>query len=171
MGNVFDIGGTLSFAVVMKDNLHDATLAAAASAASIVKTRNRISSDVAVAEKLVHINEELNDAPSHALAEGKSNTAPAIDSMNFKLNHSHENDDGTDNSSGSNQTYSNQTIIVCMHLNAAALPKWPNQCVYGLHVFPAASILNNTNEDTSTGLVHVPFPGMYFAANTLAISL
>lgn len=45
-----------------------------------------------------------------------------------------------------------------MHLNAAALPQWPNRCVYGQHVFPAASIMNNTNEDTSTGLVHVPFP-------------
>lgn len=40
----------------------------------------------------------------------------------------------------------------------AALPKWPNQCAFGQHVFPAASIMNNTNEDTSTGLVHVPFP-------------
>lgn len=125
VGNVFDVGGTLSFAVVMKDNLHDATLAAAASAANIVKARNRISSDVAVAEKLVHINEELNDAPSHEVAEGKANNAKTIDRMNFELNQSNENDDdddGPDNSSGSNQT-----IIICMHMNAAAIPKWPNQ--------------------------------------------
>lgn len=158
VGNVFDIGGTLSFAIVM-DNLHDATLAAAASAANIVKERNRMSNDggVAVAEKLVHINnDELNDAPSHELGEGKmsSSSSNAKSNMNFDLNQSHENDDtGYANSSGSNQT-----IIICMHLNAAALPKWPNQCVYNRHVFPAASIMNNTNEDTSTGLVHVAFP-------------
>lgn len=33
-----------------------------------------------------------------------------------------------------------------------------NFSVYGQHSFPAASIMNNTNEETSTGLVHVPFP-------------
>lgn len=159
VGNVFDIGGTLSFAVVMKDNLHDATLAAAAAASAtstIVKTRNRISSNMAVAEKLVHINDELNDAPGHELAEEKANNANGIDRMNFELNHSNEHDDdddGPDSSSGSNQT-----IIICIHLNAAAMPKWPNLCVYGQHVFPAASIMNNTNEETSTGLVHIPFP-------------
>lgn len=158
VGNVFDIGGTLSFAIVMKDNLHDASLAAAASAASMVKERNRISNDVgvAVAEKLVHINnEEMNDAPSHELGEGKVSSGTSSSNVKtIDLNQSHENDDaGYDNSSGSNQT-----IIICMHLNAAALPKWPNQCVYGGHVFDAAAIMNNTNEDTSTGLVHVPFP-------------
>lgn len=82
----------------MKDNLHDATLAAAASAANMHKSHNRISSDVAVAEKLVHVNDELNDAPSQLIV---------------------------DNSSGQ----SNQTIIVCIHLNSASMPKWPNKCV------------------------------------------
>lgn len=159
VGNVFDIGGTLSFAVVMKDNLYDATIAAVASATNNLKTRNnRIDSDVAIAEKLVHINEEMNDAPSHELAEGAANNAKPIDNMNFELNHSNENDDDDDDNSDSRSSGSNQTIIICMHLNAAALPKWPNQCVYGQHIFPAASIMNNTNEDTSTGLIHVPFP-------------
>lgn len=45
-----------------------------------------------------------------------------------------------------------------MRLEEPGIPTWPDKCIYGRHAFPASSIINNTNEDTSTGLIHVPFP-------------
>lgn len=53
---------------------------------------------------------------------------------------------------------SNQTVIICMRLNEPGIPTWPDKCTYGRHILPAASIINNTNEDTRTGLIHIPFP-------------
>lgn len=106
IGNIFDIGGTLSFAIVMKDNLHEAKLAATASAANTHKSRNRISSDVAVAEKLVHINDELSDAPGHEFAESKTSNGKDMDSMTLDLNQLKDNDDSV----------ANQTIVICIHL-------------------------------------------------------
>ncbi|XP_039968253.1 uncharacterized protein LOC120780046 [Bactrocera tryoni] len=53
---------------------------------------------------------------------------------------------------------SNKTILVCMHLSEPGIPIWPDKCQYGQQVFPAASIVNNTDFSTTTGLVHVPFP-------------
>uniref|UniRef100_A0A0K8W3X1 Transmembrane protein 8B n=3 Tax=Bactrocera latifrons TaxID=174628 RepID=A0A0K8W3X1_BACLA len=52
----------------------------------------------------------------------------------------------------------NKTILVCMHLSEPGIPIWPDKCQYGQQVFPAASIVNNTDFSTTTGLVHVPFP-------------
>lgn len=149
LGNVYDIGGTLSFAVVMKDNLKDAAAAVATTAsASLIKPRNHISSDTAVAEKLVHVN------------TGDAN-------MNYELDHLNANDAEEINAYNANDDTpgrSNQTIIICMRLGEPGIPTWPDKCVYGRHILPAASIVNNTNDETSTGLIHVPFPesGMWY---------
>lgn len=186
VGNVYDIGGTLSFAIVMKDNLRDATAAAVAAA---TKSRNHMSTESSATEKVVHVN----------------NGGDAIDSMNYELDHLNVNDDGAvgkdtntisknddnrnnsqsnskknNNNSSSNRSSnnnnnnkndddntvgrSNQTIIICMHLGEPGIPTWPDKCVYGHHIYPAASIVNNTNDETSTGLIHVPFPepGMWY---------
>lgn len=144
LGNVYDIGGTLSFAVVMKDNLKDATAAVSSTAsASLIKPRNHMPSDTAVAEKLVHV----------------ANTGDS--SMNYELDHLNVNDAEEINGYNSNDDTpgrSNQTIIICMRLGEPGIPTWPDKCVYGRHILPAASIVNNTNDETSTGLIHVPFP-------------
>lgn len=189
IGNVYDIGGTMSFALAMKDNLQDAALDALESAAMRSKA-NRISSDMAVAEKLVQSNSDEELAPQNSKME----------SLSFGMNRINGNIDDIDN----NTSRSNQTIIVCMRLgqpgrhnlyfpggrsartarrvvssrklwtffvlftelgiifycmvSAIGIPTWPDKCVYGNNVFPAASIVNNTNNVTSTGVIHVPFP-------------
>lgn len=149
LGNVYDIGGTLSFAVVMKDNLKDAAAAVATTAsASLIRPRTHIESDTAVAEKLVHVN----------TGDG---------SMNYELDHLNVNDVEEINGYNVNDDTpgrSNQTIIICMRLGEPGIPTWPDKCVYGRHILPAASIVNNTNDETSTGLIHVPFPesGMWY---------
>lgn len=129
IGGVYDIGGTLSFAVVMKDNLRDASIAAASN--SIIKARNRMANDIAVAEKLVHINDdaELVDSTNNGDEStnknnggSSSSSAGSIDNMNYELNHSKENDDGIDNGAGR----SNQTIIICMRLGEPGIPRWPD---------------------------------------------
>lgn len=110
LGGVYDIGGTLSFALAMKST----------------HTRSSAIGNVggdAVAEKLVD-NKSLNDV------------------ANSKQQLSH----------------SNQTVIICMRLNEPGTPEWPDKCVYGNREYPAATIINNTDVDTSTGLVHIPFP-------------
>lgn len=157
VGNVYDVGGTLSFAVVMKDNLRDVSIAAAASASASAqhgKVRDRVSSDMAVAEKLVHINDNAQNLD--ITTTKNSNAGNGIDSINYELNHSMDNNDvdGIDNSIAR----SNQTIIICMRLGEPGIPTWPDKCIYGQHTFPAASIVNNTNDETSTGLIHVAFP-------------
>lgn len=118
VGDVYDIGGTLSFAVAMRDTIKENGGLVKAT----VSTNNG-----AVAEKLV-------DSLSKA------------------------DESGAENVDGSLAGRSNQTIIVCMHLEEPGIPTWPDQCLYGRNMIPAASIINNTNEDTSTGLIHVPFP-------------
>lgn len=101
IGNVFDIGGTMSFAVVMKDNLQDAALAALESTTMRAKV-NRISSDMAVAEKLVQANTADEPIPQNN----------KVQSLSFGMNRMNENIDDIDN----NTSRSNQTIIVCMRL-------------------------------------------------------
>lgn len=104
VGDVYDIGGTLSFAVALRYDIHGNMIDSAPSISSP-------SEEAIVAEKLV------SEAPS-----------------------------------------SNQTVIVCMRLNEPGIPTWPDKCVYGRHTFPASSVINNTDADSGTGLVHVPFP-------------
>ncbi|XP_037030331.1 uncharacterized protein LOC119070122 [Bradysia coprophila] len=106
VGDVYDIGGTLSFAVAMKDTIKESIF------------EKPITSG-AIAEKLVD--------------------SSSIDSKQQLVR-------------------SNQTIIICMRLEEPGIPTWPDKCTYGRTELPAASIVNNTNEDTSTGLIHVPFP-------------
>lgn len=113
VGEVYDIGGTLSFAIAMKydisGNVIDTTPATA--------TESKDSPNDVIAEKLV-----------------------------------------------AEEVKCNQTVIVCMRLNEPGIPSWPDKCIYGRHQFPAASIINNTDSDSGTGLIHVPFPesGQWF---------
>ena len=127
VGDVYDIGGTLSFAVAMKDTIKENYLDSKQAAES--NGGRGGGSDGAVAEKLI----DSSGAPM-ALDDSKP------------------------------LGRSNQTIIVCMRLEEPGIPTWPDKCIYGRNIFPAASIINNTNEDTSTGLIHVPFPesGQWF---------
>lgn len=101
IGNVYDIGGTMSFAIAMKDNLQDAALAALESSTMRAKV-SRISSDMAVAEKLVQANTAEEVAPQNSKME----------SLSFGMNRMNGNIDDIDN----NTSRSNQTIIVCMRL-------------------------------------------------------
>lgn len=52
----------------------------------------------------------------------------------------------------------NQTVIVCMRLNEPGVPTWPDKCVYGRSSFQANSVINNTDAESGTGVIHVPFP-------------
>jgi hypothetical protein len=100
VGDVYDIGGTLSFAIALRYDINGNMIDSAP-----------VSAGEAVAEKLVD-----------------------------------------------NVPISNQTVIVCMRLNEPGIPTWPDKCVYGRQTLPANSVINNTDTDTGTGLVHVPFP-------------
>lgn len=112
LGDVYDVGGTLSFAVAMKhDNIAGNSI-------------EKLVGSTAVAEKLVDQNEE--DSTHKSITKNLSNV--------------------------------NQTIIICMRLGEPGIPTLPDECIYGRHRFPAASVINNTDGDTSTGLIHVPFP-------------
>lgn len=113
LGDIYDIGGTLSFAVAMNETLKDSIPLERAIARGDIGT--------AIAEKLV---DTKNGDPEESKSTARSN----------------------------------QTIIVCMRLEEPGIPTWPDKCLYGRNLMPAASIINNTNEDTSTGLIHVPFP-------------
>lgn len=109
VGDVYDIGGTLSFAVAMKNVLKS----------GIPDDAMTTGMGMAVAEKLV---DKLDEEPKQGPAK------------------------------------QNQTVIICMRLGEPGIPTWPDKCVYGRHEHEAASVINNTDTDTSTGLVHVPFP-------------
>uniref|UniRef100_A0A6B2E627 EGF-like domain-containing protein n=1 Tax=Phlebotomus kandelakii TaxID=1109342 RepID=A0A6B2E627_9DIPT len=114
VGDVYDIGGTLSFAISMKQDIRGNPVDQGA-VLSVTESAPLF------AQKLVDTSAE-------------------------------------DAAKVTNGARSNQTIIICMHLGVPGIPTWPDHCVYGRHVFPAAIIVNNTDADTSTGLVHVPFP-------------
>uniref|UniRef100_A0A1L8D9Q3 EGF-like domain-containing protein n=2 Tax=Nyssomyia neivai TaxID=330878 RepID=A0A1L8D9Q3_9DIPT len=114
VGDVYDIGGTLSFAISMKQDIRGNTVDQSA--------------QLSVTESTPLFAQKLVDTSAEDVARQSS------------------------------AGHSNQTIIVCMHLGVPGVPTWPDRCVYGRTVFPAAIIINNTDSDTSTGLVHVPFP-------------
>lgn len=109
VGDVYDIGGTLSFAIAMKYD---------------------ISGNV------------IDSTPTHANSDEGVEQAYAEKLV----------------SEESIKYQSNQTVIVCMRLNEAGIPTWPDKCIYGRQIFPAISIINNTDADSGTGLIHVPFP-------------
>lgn len=108
IGDVYDIGGTLSFAIAMKFDISGGVIESIPTTSTAIN----LNGEAAIAEKLV-------------AEEAKR---------------------------------SNQTVIVCMRLNEPGVPTWPDKCVYGRHIFPANSVINNTDGETGTGLIHVPFP-------------
>lgn len=124
VGEVYDIGGTLSFAVSMKHGNKAANQEPIKATHSIPSTSERSG---ILAEKLIG-NPDL----------GSSNDKESVKDKNLPR--------------------SNQTIIVCMHLGEPGEPTWPDKCRYGRRLLPASSIVNNTDLNTSTGLIHVPFP-------------
>ncbi|XP_070504213.1 uncharacterized protein [Chironomus tepperi] len=109
IGDVYDIGGTVTFALAMKSDIMGSMIETSSSSSSI------------------HI--DLNGEP--AIAE--------------KL-------------TAEEMKFTNQTVIVCIRLNEPGIPTWPDKCTYGRHIFTANAIINNTNEDTGTSVVHIPFP-------------
>jgi transmembrane protein 8A/B len=111
IGDVYDIGGTLTFAISMRTDVTTSS-----SEATVTQTTPS-----------VHID-DLNGEP--AIAEKLTNE--------IKFN--------------------NQTVIICIRLNEPGVPTYPDKCAYGRHTFPANTIINNTNEDTGTSVVHIPFP-------------
>ncbi|KFB45996.1 AGAP002672-PA-like protein [Anopheles sinensis] len=121
VNDVYDIGGTLSFAVAMRQDLKG----------SLIDARHESTNEHAgvVAEKLVDMQEEF------VAQIIRSGAIPTVAPPK-----------------------ANQTVIVCLRLEEPGIPTWPDKCVYGRHIYPAAIVINNTDADTNTGLVHVPFP-------------
>lgn len=108
IGDVYDIGGTLSFAIAMKYDISGGLIESIPTTSTAID----LNGEGAIAEKLV-----------------------AEDTKR-----------------------SNQTVIVCIRLNEPGIPTWPDKCVYGRHSFAANSVINNTDGETGTGVIHVPFP-------------
>lgn len=108
IGDVYDIGGTLSFAIAMKYDIAGGLIDSIPTTSTAIDLNN----EGAIAEKLV-----------------------AEDTKR-----------------------SNQTVIVCMRLNEPGIPTWPDKCVYGRQSFAANSVINNTDAESGTGLIHIPFP-------------
>lgn len=106
IGDVYDIGGTLTFAISMRTD-------------TIVH---------GMSENTASVHIDLNGEP--AIAEKLTNE----------------------------MKYNNQTVIVCIRLNEPGIPTFPDKCVYGRNSYSANTIINNTNEDTGTSVVHIPFP-------------
>lgn len=108
IGDVYDIGGTLTFAISMRTDVISSTI------------------ESSITTPSVHI--DLNGEP--AIAEKLTNE----------------------------MKFNNQTVIVCIRLNEPGIPTYPDKCVYGRHSHAANTIINNTNEDSGTSVVHIPFP-------------
>ncbi|XP_037943196.1 uncharacterized protein LOC119676045, partial [Teleopsis dalmanni] len=122
IGEVYDIGGTLSFAVSMKHGLKGSN--------------------------------ELKSLPTMTSPTERSGIlAEKLIGRPFG-----QDDDVVEKEENKALPRSNQTIIVCMHHGEPGEPTWPDKCRYGRKLYPASSIVNNTDSNTSTGLVHVPFP-------------
>lgn len=180
VGDVYDIGGTLSFAVAIRDTVR------APAAAVHIKSTPAVGGDRegdAVAEKLVDGNggdatptvapSSTTSTPTTTKMTTTTTMAPTLHSNSSaggNLGKGHNDNSGNNNNNnnhyGMNRNgssskalgRSNQTVIICMRLNEPGIPTWPDKCTYGRHILPAASIINNTNEDTRTGLIHIPFP-------------
>lgn len=109
IGDVYDIGGTLSFAIAMKYDISGGLIDSVPTTPTTVD----LNGEAAIAEKLISTDDVKR---------------------------------------------SNQTVIVCLRLNEPGAPTWPDKCVYGRHSFAANSVINNTDAETGTGVIHVPFP-------------
>ncbi|XP_035778518.1 uncharacterized protein LOC118459348 [Anopheles albimanus] len=169
VNDVYDIGGTLSFAVAMRQDLK----------ASLIDARHQESTNEhagVVAEKLVDVQEEefIPELPvtmttASTTTTTTSNAASTTTASTMATHHDTPSDQrGSPSSSSSSASghasanssagKANQTVIVCLRLEEPGIPTWPDKCVYGRHIYPAAIVINNTDADTNTGLVHVPFP-------------
>ncbi|XP_001657992.2 uncharacterized protein LOC5568338 [Aedes aegypti] len=127
VNDVYDIGGTLSFAVAMRQDMKSI----------LIDAHQANSNDHVgvVAEKLIDIQENFVEETTTTTSTTAAPTNAAQETNR-----------------------SNQTVIVCMRIGEPGIPTWPDKCIYGRHIFPAAITINNTDSDTSTGLVHIPFP-------------
>lgn len=133
IGEVYDIGGTLSFAVSMRHGNKAAEAEPVKPTHTIPTTSER---GGILAEKLIagpNIGSNDNDDGSGIEGDKQKSQAKSL-------------------------PRSNQTIIVCMHHGEPGEPTWPDKCRYGRRLLPASSIVNNTDLNTSTGIIHVPFP-------------
>lgn len=140
LGDVYDIGGTLSFALAIRDTIKEMVrirTTAPAPAIDGAETAGTAAGGGAVAEKLVANVARAAHAEDAATVVNRTGDSEAT-------------------TPAANRT--NQTVIVCMRLGEPGIPTWPDRCLYGRTYLPAASVINNTNDDTSTGLIHVPFP-------------
>ncbi|KAG5671933.1 hypothetical protein PVAND_002101 [Polypedilum vanderplanki] len=108
IGDVYDIGGTLTFAIAMKSDVTSTPIRDESSPSST----SSIYIEQAIAEKLTAEEAKIN----------------------------------------------NQTVIICIRLNEPGIPTFPDKCTYGRQTFPANTIINNTNDDTSMSVIHIPFP-------------
>ncbi|XP_035918823.1 uncharacterized protein LOC118517080 [Anopheles stephensi] len=148
VNDVYDIGGTLSFAVAMRQDLKG----------SLIDARHESTNEHAgvVAEKLVDIQEEFVPELPAAMTTTTTTTTSTTTTTTTVVAPSSttEAEDKAKQSAGK----ANQTVIVCLRLEEPGIPTWPDKCVYGRHIYPAAIVINNTDADTNTGLVHVPFP-------------
>uniref|UniRef100_A0A182NR87 EGF-like domain-containing protein n=1 Tax=Anopheles dirus TaxID=7168 RepID=A0A182NR87_9DIPT len=145
VNDVYDIGGTLSFAVAMRQDLKG----------SLIDARHESTNEHAgvVAEKLIDIQEEFVPELPAAMTTTTTTTTTTSTTTTTAVPPS------TTETEKTRQTAkANQTVIVCLRLEEPGIPTWPDKCVYGRHIYPAAIVINNTDADTNTGLVHVPFP-------------
>ncbi|XP_055371744.1 uncharacterized protein LOC129605811 [Condylostylus longicornis] len=145
VGDVYDIGGTLSFGLSMKRLESGNKSNEEDNNKSNGNTNDDIKNGI-LAQKLVDRslnNGEINNEDIELYPEGSQT----------------ENNNADDKSQSLSSTpRSNQTIIICMRLGEPGEPKWPDKCRYGGKSLPASGIINNTDAETSTGLIHVPFP-------------
>uniref|UniRef100_A0A182QQ88 EGF-like domain-containing protein n=1 Tax=Anopheles farauti TaxID=69004 RepID=A0A182QQ88_9DIPT len=144
VNDVYDIGGTLSFAVAMRQDLKG----------SLIDARHESTNEHAgvVAEKLIDIQEEFVPELPAAMTTTTTTTTTSTTTTTTMS-------PSTTEAEKARQTgKANQTVIVCLRLEEPGIPTWPDKCVYGRHIYPAAIVINNTDADTNTGLVHVPFP-------------
>jgi hypothetical protein len=108
IGDVYDIGGTLTFAIAMKSDVMSVPVSDESSSTA----SSSLYIEQAIAEKLTA--EETK--------------------------------------------FTNQTVIICIRLNEPGTPTFPDKCTYGRQTFAANTIINNTNDDTSMSVIHIPFP-------------
>ncbi|XP_058465176.1 uncharacterized protein LOC131438855 [Malaya genurostris] len=130
VNDVYDIGGTLSFAIAMRQDMKSA----------LIDAHQANSNDHVgvVAEKLIDVQEDFVEEVTTTTTTSTT-SIPALGGAKE-----------------SNRT--NQTVIVCMRLGEPGVPTWPDKCTYSRHTFPPVIIINNTDSEANTGLVHIPFP-------------
>ncbi|XP_058062007.1 uncharacterized protein LOC131212237 [Anopheles bellator] len=168
VNDVYDIGGTLSFAVAMRQDMKG----------SLIDARHDTTNEHAsvVAEKLVDVQEEFipelpitTVAPTATSAATSTSTTPGTTTTTTTTSTTATPEVTTTGrgreevripttSASPTASKANQTVIVCLRLEEPGVPTWPDKCAYGRHIYPAAIVINNTDADTNTGLVHVPFP-------------